>query len=176
MASAILGVWVVLFHLPLLVMFKPHLLGRPFFHCIEFQHRQTNSSFTCAVKLLFLCIYRSFGFFPPSQNELVNFSLLHLGDLCKKMEVEWVDRCWEFPVAGVCLVRWDCKWLFYNNHCFFFFSFFVLPKAWATMFQLDLGVCSFWNIWGFLWLNRGHRLPSMYVNSRNLLSTFLRTF
>lgn len=145
------------------------------FTALNFNTDRQNSSFTCAVKLLFLCMYRSFGFFfPLSQNELVNFSPLHLGDLCKKMEAEWVNQCWEFPMAGVCLVRWGFKWLFYNNDCFF--SFFVLPKAWATMFRLDLGVCSFWNIWGFLWLNRGHSLLSMYMNSRNLLSTFLWTF
>lgn len=166
----------VLFHLPLLMMFKPHLLGRPFFHCIEFQHRQTKFViYLCSQIAVFVHVRKLwFSFFPLSQNELVNFSPLHLGDLCKKMEAEWVNQCWEFPVAGVCLVRWGFKWLFYNNDCFF--SFFVLPKAWATMFRLDLGVCSFWNIWGFLWLNRGHSLLSMYMNSRNLLSTFLWTF
>lgn len=113
----------VLFHLLLLMMFKPHLLGRPFFHCIEFQHRQTKFViYLCSQIAVFVHVPKLwFSFFPLSQNELVNFSPLHLGDLCKKMEAEWVNQCWEFPVAGVCLVRWGFKWRFYNNDCFFFF-------------------------------------------------------
>lgn len=74
-------------------------------------------------------------FFPLSQNELVNFSPLHLGDLCKKMEAEWVNQCWEFPVAGVCLVRWGFKWLFYNNDCFFF----LLCAAEGLSYNVSVG-------------------------------------
>lgn len=127
----------VLFHLPLLMMFKPHLLGRPFFHCIEFQHRQTKFViYLCSQIAVFVHVPKLwFSFFPLSQNELVNFSPLHLGDLCKKMEAEWVNQCWEFPVAGVCLVRWGFKWRFYNNDCFFF----LLCAAEGLSYNVSVG-------------------------------------
>lgn len=49
----------------------------------------------------------------------------------KKMEVEWVEGCWEFSVSGV--ICSGMEWLLCINNSFF--PPFCCLKAWATMFQ-----------------------------------------
>lgn len=74
--------------------------------------------YLCSQIAVFVHVPKLWFFSPSLRMTLWIFSLFHLCDLCKKMEVEWVNQCWEFPVSGICLVRWDFKWLFCNNDCF----------------------------------------------------------